>query len=103
TGATAARETDPEFEEIRGHSEHVVAGGGFLVFDSSPPGLCVILKARGHDFETVGPGADRMRTACLALLPATLLAAATAIAQNQPPAQGRPRGATVTVRSPETQ
>jgi enterochelin esterase family protein len=44
-----------------------------------------------------------MRTACLALLPAALLAAATAVAQNQPPAQGRPRGTTAPVRSPEVQ
>ena len=44
-----------------------------------------------------------MRTAYLALLPAALLAAATAIAQNQPPAQGRAAGHDGAVRSPEVQ
>src|SRR5262249_60350701 len=44
-----------------------------------------------------------MRIAGLALLPAALLAAAMAFTQNQPPAQGRPRGTTMPVRSPEVQ
>jgi hypothetical protein len=44
-----------------------------------------------------------MRIACLALLPAALLAAATAVAQDQPPAPGRPTGTMAPVRSPEVQ